>query len=122
MTKERLSLGRLGEELAAEILKGAGYRIVERNYRCRSGEVDIIAVDGKTVVFVEVKCRTSEEYGSPQLAVDRRKQRQISRAATTYLRANRLLSCSARFDVVAIVVQGKDHDIEHIKNAFDLVE
>ena len=54
MTKERLSLGRMGEGVAAKILKGAGYRIIERNYRCRGGEIDLVALDGKTVVFVEV--------------------------------------------------------------------
>jgi putative endonuclease len=122
MTKERLSLGRMGEDVAADILKGAGYRIIERNYRCRGGEVDIVALDGKTVVFVEVKTRSSEEYGPPQLAVDGRKQRQLTRAAMTYLKEKRLLTWSARFDVVGIVVRGKSHDVEHIKNAFDVVE
>jgi putative endonuclease len=122
MTKERLSLGRMGEDVAAKILKGAGYRIIERNYRCRGGEIDIVALDGKTVVFVEVKTRSSEEYGSPQLAVDGRKQRQLTRAAMTYLKEKRLLAWSARFDVVGIVVRGKSHEVEHIKNAFDMVE
>ena len=122
MTKERLSLGRMGEDVAAKILKGAGYRIIERNYRCRGGEIDIVALDGKTVVFVEVKTRSSEEYGPPQLAVDGRKQRQLTRAAMTYLKEKRLLTWSARFDVVGIVVRGKSHEVEHIKNAFDMVE
>ena len=122
MTKERLSLGRMGEDVAADILKVAGYRIIERNYRCRGGEVDIVALDGKTVVFVEVKTRSSEEYGPPQLAVDGRKQRQLTRAAMTYLKEKRLLIWSARFDVVGIVVRGKNHEVEHIKNAFDVVE
>jgi putative endonuclease len=122
MTKERLSLGRMGEDVAAKILKEAGYRIIERNYRCRGGEVDIVALDGKTVVFVEVKTRSSEEYGPPQLAVDGRKQRQLTRAAMTYLKEKRLLTWSARFDVVGIVVRGKSHEVEHIKNAFDMVE
>jgi putative endonuclease len=122
MTKERLSLGRMGEDVAAKILKEAGYRIIERNYRCRGGEVDIVALDGKTVVFVEVKTRSSEEYGPPQLAVDGRKQRQLTRAAMTYLKEKRLLTWSARFDVVGIVVRGNSHDVEHIKNAFDVVE
>lgn len=122
MTKERLSLGRMGEDVAAKILKEAGYRIIERNYRCRGGEVDIVALDGKTVVFVEVKTRSSEEYGPPQLAVDGRKQRQLTRAAMTYLKEKRLLTWSARFDVVGIVVRGKSHEVEHIKNAFDVVE
>ena len=122
MTKERLSLGRMGENVAAEILKGAGYRIVERNYRCRGGEVDIVAIDGKIVVCVEVKTRSSEEYGPPQLAVDWRKQRQLSRAAMTYLKEKKLLSWPARFDVVGIVLRGKSRNVEHIKNAFNVVE
>ncbi len=122
MTKERLSLGRMGEDVAAKILKGVGYRIIDRNYRCRGGEVDIVALDDETVVFVEVKTRSSEEYGPPQLAVDKRKQRQLARAAMTYLKEKKLLRWPARFDVVGIVVSGESRDIEHIKNAFDVVE
>ncbi|MFQ5585944.1 MAG: YraN family protein [Thermodesulfobacteriota bacterium] len=122
MTTERLTLGKRGEEVAADLLKMAGYRVIERNFRCRGGEVDIVALDGKTIVFVEVKTRRSKEFGPPKLAVDGRKQRQLVKAALTYLKEKRLLNTAARFDVVGIVVRDDGHEVEHIKNAFDLVE
>jgi len=115
------SLGELGESIAVTFLKGAGMRIVERNFRCVCGELDIVARDGKSVVFVEVKCRKDKRYGPPQLAVTPFKQRQISKAALVWLSKRRLHDAEARFDVVAILL--KDHDlpqIEHIKNAFEL--
>ena len=77
----RDALGAWGEERACELLKKNGLKIVERNYRCPSGEVDIIARDSKTLVFVEVKTRASEDYGEPSRAVDRAKQRHILRTA-----------------------------------------
>jgi putative endonuclease len=115
------SLGALGEKIATTFLKGAGFSIVECNFRCVCGELDIIARDGRSIVFVEVKCRRNLAYGPPQLAVTSFKQRQISKAALVWLSKKRLYDAEARFDVVAIVVH--DHDlpeIEHIRNAFDL--
>ena len=115
------SVGALGEELATAFLKRAGYRIVERNFRCKGGEADIVARDGKILVFVEVKTRRSEAYGPPQLAVTAFKQRQISKAALTWLAKNRLQDAPARFDVIAVMLRADDtHRIEHIPNAFDL--
>jgi putative endonuclease len=119
--KSNSSLGEIGESIAVTFLKGAGFSIVERNFRCVCGEVDIIARDGRTIVFVEVKARKNRIYGPPQLAVTEFKQRQISKAALVWLSKRRLYDAEARFDVVAIVVH--DHDlpeIEHIRNAFDL--
>lgn len=114
-------VGAEGEELAAAFLKRAGYRIVERNFRCKGGEADIVARDGKTLVFVEVKTRRSMTYGPPQLAVTSFKQRQISKAALTWLAKNRLQDAPARFDVVAVMLHADGtHRIEHIVNAFDL--
>jgi putative endonuclease len=116
-----LTLGARGEEIAVAFLKGRKFTIVERNFRCKAGEVDIIARDGRTLVFVEVKTRRNETYGPPQLALTPFKQRQISKAALTWLAKKRLLDASARFDVVAILL--RDHEvpeIEHIRNAFDL--
>jgi len=115
------SLGARGEDIAAAFLKGQRFTIIERNFRCKMGEVDIIARDGKTVVFVEVKTRRSEAYGPPQAALTPFKQRQISKAALAWLAHKRLHEASARFDVIAILL--REHQvpaIEHIRNAFEL--
>jgi putative endonuclease len=114
------SLGKQGEEYAVSYLKGLKYRILLTNYRCRSGEIDIIARDGSVLVFVEVKARRSSAYGPPQLAVTPFKQRQISKAALTYLAQNRLTDVAARFDVLALLFGKGLPVVEHIKDAFDL--
>jgi putative endonuclease len=116
-------VGSLGEDIAASYLTARGYRILERNFRCKGGEVDIIARDpgDKSLVFVEVKARRGLTYGVPQLAVTPFKQRQISKAALTWLSKNRLLDTNARFDVIAILLHtDAAHSIEHIQNAFEL--
>ncbi len=115
------SLGERGEEIAVAYLKGQRFSIVERNFRCKAGELDVIAREGKCVVFVEVKTRRNEAYGPPQLAVTPFKQRQISKAALTWLAKKRLEDTGARFDVIAILL--RDHEvpvIEHIRDAFEL--
>jgi len=115
------TLGERGEAIAAAYLKGQRFTIIERNFRCKGGEVDIIARDGKTLVFVEVKTRRTLTFGPPQMALTPFKQRQISKAALTWLAKKKQFGASARFDVIAIVVP--DHqvpEIEHIRNAFDL--
>lgn len=115
------SLGEEGETIAAAYLQGQKHAIVERNFRCKCGEIDIIARDGKELVFVEVKTRRNALYGPPQLSVTPFKQRQISKAALTWLAQKKMENIPARFDVVAILLG--DHalpQIEHIKNAFDL--
>jgi len=120
-TMDNKSLGARGEEIAAAYLKGRKFTIVERNFRCKAGEVDIIARDGKTLVFVEVKTRRTLTFGPPQLALTPFKQRQISKAALTWLAKKKLFDTSARFDVVAILLP--DHEvpvIDHIRDAFDL--
>ncbi|MDA8430973.1 MAG: YraN family protein [Geobacteraceae bacterium] len=115
--------GLLGEEVAANFLIARGFRILERNFRCKGGEVDIIARDpgDKSLVFIEVKARRGLSYGVPQLAVTPFKQHQISKASLTWLSLNRLHNANARFDVIAILLHTDGtHQIEHIKNAFDL--
>jgi len=115
--------GELGEEVATNFLTLRGYRILERNFRCKGGEVDIIARDpgDKSLVFIEVKARRGLSYGVPQLAVTPFKQRQISKAALTWLSKNRLHDTNARFDVIAILLHTDgQHAVDHIKNAFDL--
>jgi len=115
------SLGELGESIAVTFLQGAGFSIVEKNFRCVCGEIDIVARDGRSIVFIEVKCRKNMNFGPPQLAVTPFKQRQISKAALVWLSKKRLYDAEARFDVVAIVVHEHDlPEIEHIRNAFDL--
>lgn len=115
--------GELGEEISVNFLISRGYRILERNFRCKGGEVDIIARDpgDKSLVFIEVKARKGLSYGVPQLAVTPFKQRQISKASLTWLSKNRLHDTNARFDVIAILLHTDgQHAIDHIKNAFDL--
>jgi putative endonuclease len=115
------SLGERGEAIAVAYLKGQKFTIVERNFRCKGGEVDIVAREGKSFVFVEVKTRRTLSFGPPQAAVTPFKQRQISKAALTWLAKHRQLEASARFDVIAILL--RDHEvpaIEHFRNAFDL--
>jgi len=118
---DNLTLGAQGEDIAAAFLKGQKYAIVERNYRCKAGELDIVAREGKTLVFVEVKTRSNTAFGPPQASVTPFKQRQISKAALTWLAQKKLHGTNARFDVIAIIL--RQHEvpaIEHIKNAFDL--
>ena len=116
-----LSLGTQGEEIAVAFLEGRKFKVLERNFRCKGGEVDIVARDGRTLVFIEVKTRRTLEFGPPQAAVTPFKQRQISKAALTWLVKNRLTEAPARFDVVAVLLRdGAAPFIEHIPNAFDL--
>jgi putative endonuclease len=117
---EKKELGKKGEELALRFLKKRGYRIIEKNYVCKMGEMDIIAKEKDTLVFVEVKTRTSTIFGPPQLAVNPTKQMQLSKVALSYLKAKQLEDIKARFDVVAILLGPKGEEIELIKDAFDL--
>ena len=112
------AIGRDGEEIAAEYLRNNGYRIVEKNYRNRFGEIDVIAKDGNTLVFVEVKTRNTPSYGPPSSAVDSKKQQRIGKVAVTYLTKKGLTQHPIRFDVVSIC----DGEIEVIRDAFELRE
>lgn len=117
---DRKTLGAKGEEIASAFLRQRKYRIVETNFRCKCGEIDIIARDGRTIVFVEVKTRRTASYGLPQLAVTPFKQRQISKAALTYLVKNRLMEENARFDVISVLLLAAEPRVDHIKDAFEL--
>jgi len=114
-------LGRRGEDAAARFLLGLGYTIVARGHRDNIGEIDLVAVNGRTVVFVEVKTRTTHDAGHPADAVDAAKQRRLTRLALSYMKRHDLLECSARFDVVAITwPAGRGQPtIEHFQNAFE---
>ncbi len=120
--RRHLAVGRDGEELVVGYLEEAGYAILARNYRQPFGEIDIIAEQGETLVFVEVKTRTSGRYGSPLEAVNLRKRQRMTRAALDYMVRNGRSDQAARFDVVAVSLdQGGEEGLEHIKNAFDTV-
>jgi len=123
LSDKRSVLGKAGETLAAEYLRQSGYTILERNYRSRSGEIDIIAKQGKTLVFAEVKTRKSASFGSPAAAVTLKKQAQISRVAQEYLARENLFDRPARFDVIAVLAaDDKKPQIEVITNAFELYQ
>ncbi|MEZ6136053.1 MAG: YraN family protein [Pirellulaceae bacterium] len=120
----RDGLGPAGEREAAKFLRKLGYRIVAHSHRQRLGEIDLIAIDDGCVVFVEVKTWNSDSNGDPSLAVDRRKQEKITRAALIFLKAKGLLEHPARFDVVSIVLpttRGAHPVIRHFKSAFEAV-
>jgi putative endonuclease len=117
---EKKQLGKKGEEVALRFLKKRGYRLIEKNYVCKMGEMDIIAREKDTLTFIEVKTRTSMMFGPPQLAVNASKQRQLSKVALYYLKEKRLEDVKARFDVVAILLEKKGEQIELIKDAFEL--
>lgn len=106
--------GAVYEQKAAEYLEKAGCRILEMNYRCRAGEIDIVARDGRYVVFCEVKYRSGSRAGSPLEAVDFKKQQVIFRCAQFYLAEHRLQDVPCRFDVIGI----ESEEITHIKDAF----
>lgn len=102
MTMQRQKLGKSGEDLAVKELQRRGYAILARRYRTRHGEIDIVADDGGTIVFVEVKAREGSECGGAAEAVTLRKQRRLASMAVDYLARNRLTMSPCRFDVVAI--------------------
>lgn len=115
---DRKSLGRKGEDIACRALKKDRYKIIEKNYRCRQGEIDIIAEDkGKVLCFVEVKAKSSMGFGLPEEAVTRRKQGKIQAAAFSYIESKGLKSRAMRFDVVSVDLVSMVSRI--IKNAFD---
>ncbi len=113
-------LGREGERVAEKYLKKKGYILVEKNYRCHGGELDLIVLDRRVVVFVEVKTRTGQSYGSPFEAVERRKQQRMIRAAQYFLSQKGLHQRDARFDVIGVSWPGREPVVEHIENAFEL--
>ena len=120
MQNTRQKFGERGESLAVWYLKKNGYKIIEQNYRTKLGEIDIIAKEKNTLVFVEVKSRSSTRYGNPKWAVTPKKQRKISMVALSYLKAAKQSDARARFDVVAISSFLDPPQIEIIKNAFEL--
>ena len=96
------ALGTKGEHLAVKFLKKKGYKILQRNYRCRIGEIDIVCYDHGTIVFVEVKTRRSDKYGQPEISITEAKKRQIIKIATHYVAEKKIEGIVLRFDVVSI--------------------
>ncbi len=120
MSRSRVVLGNTGEDLACRELQRRGYAILDRRYRCRDGELDIVARDGTTLVFVEVKTRQDRSFGGGADAVTGLKRRRLTRAAQHYVSCHRIRECPCRFDVVAIDVGDGEPTIEVFQNAFDM--
>lgn len=113
-----IKLGKLGEDLATDYLVSKGYTIFERNWRNHHKKIDIIAFDGKMLVIVEVKTRQTDDFGTPDLAVDRRKQRLLIAAANAYIFRHNI-DYETRFDIITVVVkEGQEPNIEHLEDAF----
>jgi putative endonuclease len=114
-------LGAFGEDIACSYLEEQGYRILERNFSCKVGELDIVAIDGETLSFVEVKCRTGVVYGNPSEAVSYSKQGKIVKAALFFMTKYKLFDYMCRFDVIEVLTDGTKEDtrINLIKNAFE---
>ena len=116
------TIGERGERVAADFLKQSGLKIITRGFRNRSGEIDVIALDSETVVFVEVKTHRNHSAGHPAEAVDARKQAQLGRLAIGFRRQHRLMQYPARFDVIAVTWPdvSAEPNIEHFRDAFAL--
>jgi putative endonuclease len=115
----RAELGRRGEALAAELLRARGLEIVERNFRCRAGEIDLVVLDGPTVVFVEVRSRRGDRAGTPFESVDPRKQARVTRVARHFLAARGWGERDVRFDVVGVRFDAEPPALEHVRGAFE---
>jgi putative endonuclease len=116
----RHSLGKMGEDLACAELCRRGYAVLARGYRTKYGEIDIVARDGRTTVFVEVKTRAGDEYGGAAAAVTARKQRRVAQMAVDYLSRHHLHDTPCRFDVVTVdVIEGRAPIVEVYQHAFE---
>ncbi len=109
-------MGRAGEKRAVEFLKRKGYRILATNYKTYIGEIDVIAKDGETIAFTEVKTRLNDDFGAPGQAVTQKKREKYYKVATEYLVRNKLTDAICRFDVIEI----ENGEINHIIDAFSM--
>ncbi|MBL8266719.1 YraN family protein [Steroidobacter sp.] len=117
--RERKAIGLLGEELALRHLQQHGLKLLIRNYRCKMGELDLVMMDGNTLVIVEVRYRSSKDYGGPAASIDWRKQKRLALATEHLLmKKPELRRHPARFDVIAITAGKAEHEIDWIKRAF----
>jgi putative endonuclease len=115
------SKGQEGENIAFSYLRQRGYHVMDRNYRCPCGEIDLIAKDGETLVFVEVKTRHSTIFGQPEEAVDFKKRKKMSAVALWYIEEKKINNYYARFDVVSILLSKDPPEIQLFRDAFDFV-
>lgn len=117
----RQELAAKGEALADEFLRNKKYRILDKNYRCPLGEIDLVAEQNKVIVFVEVKTRSSQAFGQPEEAVTRAKQKKLGQLAEYYFKAKNLGDREMRFDVISILANSRDGtcEISHFENAFE---
>jgi len=115
-------VGDKGEKLAEDFLKRKGFNIIQRNYRCKLGEIDIIAEQDDVIVFVEVRTKRTESFGIPQSSITSGKISRITKTALSYIQEKELFDRSCRFDVIAITFpqKSKEPNIEHIENAFEM--
>jgi putative endonuclease len=119
MNTDRKRLGQRGEDAAAAFLERTGMTVVERNWRCSAGEIDIVALDGETIVLVEVKTRRSVRSGTPEEAVSPAKQRRYAKLAAAYIQSAGVSEVSLRFDVISLLVIGPDRALlRHHRAAF----
>ena len=116
----RGELGRRGEGVAEAFLRRSAYTIVARNYRCRAGEVDLVALDGQVLVFVEVRSRRGPEFGTPLESVTGRKQARLGRVARQFIAERGWHARDARFDVIGIRFDDEPPRVEHVRSAFEL--
>ncbi len=114
----RPRLGRAGEDLAALAYEWRGFEVLDRNWRTRSGEIDLVARKDRLVVFCEVKTRRTDSFGLPVEAVDHRKQARLRRLAAQWLASRSPGSVEVRFDVVSVIVTGGSPEVMHFPNAF----
>lgn len=121
MTRSRQQTGKTGEDIAAKYLLKSGYDILERNFHCPFGEMDIIGRQGAVLAFIEVRTKRTEKFGSPAESVGSTKQKKLSRIALFYLQKHGLEGCEARFDVLAIMLGEQGPRVELIRDAFDLL-
>lgn len=121
MSFARINTGKRGEDLALRYLKKQGYRIIERNFKTRQGEIDIIACDNDCISFVEVRSRSADNLGLPEDSIDRRKQKQIAKVALAYIKRRRLEDRNCKFDVICVEdANSVSPKVRLIKNAFEL--
>lgn len=108
-------IGKLGENLATKYLQKSGYTIIDRNFRCKQGEIDIIAKYKQEIIFIEVKTRTNLNYGNPAEAVTQIKQKHIERATEYYIYRNNLYKSFIRIDIIEVYIKKDKYRINHIK-------
>ena len=111
----RHEIGKLGEEIVTQYLNQKGYKIIERNFTCKQGEIDIICIDKKELVFIEVKTRTNDKFGKPVEAVDVNKKKHLFKAIKYYLYSRNLENEYVRIDVIEAYLYEQSYRINHIK-------